>query len=35
MKLLGWNLLFITPSMILKLLLANGVIFTGENLPKE
>lgn len=30
MKFLNWDLMFITPGMILKLLLANGVVFDSD-----
>ena len=35
MRQLDWHLSFITPSIIVRLMLASGVIFSGESLPKE
>jgi hypothetical protein len=35
MKYLNWNLSFINPRMILRMLLANGVVFTSEALPRD
>lgn len=35
MKHLNWHLSFVTPSIVVRLMLASGVVYSGESLPKE
>ena len=34
-NLFKWNLMLVTPIIVLKLMIANGVIFDNEDFPKD